>query len=282
MTDTLRVFGIAIVATFGAWLFPVSLAATTVIVVVTRHGVFVGSDSKFTKRAADFSATGQGTTEKIILIQDRIAVVDIGVSDIRYGVNHYNFLTWIRSLIPNLPADVSVEDFVGILDNESYKVFATFDALLKNGTVKQEQPDETCQSFIQYIIAGYQKGIPALYEVRYDIDWNRKVLVGPTPILLDPEPHATGAFRVHMLGIKEAIEDATNEDSYAYKRLKAKLPKTFGALLSDHDVSNEQTVNFVRTLIQIEESTNPNQVGGEIQVVKILPSGNAQQVSGKQ
>lgn len=166
---------------------PTPLAATTAVVVVTEQGIVMATDSKTTVRVADFSTFGELTTRKLVLVQGRIVIACIGVSDFRTANSHHNFLTWMQSLQLKLPDNVSVEEFTRIIEKESARVFSTFDTFSKDGSLKKQESDETCKTFVQYLIAGYQAGTPLLYEVRSYIDWNYESLVGPARILLDPD-----------------------------------------------------------------------------------------------
>lgn len=258
---------------------PIQLHGTTCIVWITPHGIVVGTDSKMTTRAGDFSRTGEDrSTLKYSIVQDRIVVAAVGASDVRGGANHYNFLTWMKSLELKFPVNASVDDVANVIQNESSVVFATFTDAIKNGSVKREQPDEVCKVFIQYFIAGYQNGTPRLYEVQLYFDWNNLVLVGPQRILLEPQEHPSGNIHIHLFGVKEAIAQVSNTGSYAYRQAMARCPKAFGNLIGGKDTSLNDTVALVRVLIKLEEETNPGDVGGEIRVVRILPNGRAEDV----
>jgi hypothetical protein len=259
-------------------LCPIPLSATTVLVFVTSHGIVMSTDSKMSTlyTLSDYSARiGEGTTKKFVLVQDRILVGSIGHADIRRGPVHYNFLTWMEELETGLPKDISVDDLTSTIQRESAKVFVGFDAVLKADVLKRKDATDTCTSFIEYIIAGYQNGTPRVYVVQFYIDWNEKRLSGPWRILRDSGQRMNGNFRAYAFGIKEALTDMLDRQSYAYKQAMIMSPRTFGNLLGHKDVSLDETVSLARVLVRIEENTNPNDVGGAIQVAKVLPSGRA-------
>jgi hypothetical protein len=59
----------------------------------------------------------------------------------------------------------------------------------------------------------------------------------------------------------------------------ARLPKTFGDLIFHRrEIPIDETASLARVLIEIEEDTNPSDVGGGIQMVKVLPDGRAYEI----
>ena len=264
--------------------FPVSLKATTFVFFVTPHGMIIGSDSKmFTTQVlgSTSSRTAERSTRKFVIVQDRIVVASIGHADIKGGSAHYNFLTWMQELQAKLPAGISVDDLALTIQTESAKVFAEITTVLQRDIIKCYEPTETCGSFVQYVIAGYQGGAPRIQMVQYYVNWDEKRLIGPEPILLDPNEQTIGNFHIHYLGIREALTNLLNRSSYAYKQTMASSPVAFGDLVAHRDISLDATIGLVRSLIEVEEKINPDDVGGRINVVKVLPNGRAREVIDK-
>jgi hypothetical protein len=261
---------------------PIPLSASTVLVFVTQQGIVMSTDSKMSTIHAlgDYNERiGEGTTKKFVVVQDRILVASVGHADIQRGDVHYNFLAWMKELEARLPKDISVDDLTSVIQAESAKVFADFDAVLKADVLKRKDATDTCTSFIEYIVAGYQNGNPRVYVVQFYVDWNEKKLVGPLRILREAGDNTNGHFRVYAFGIKESLTDILNRQSYAYKQTMARATKAFGNLLAQRDVTISETISLARTFVQIEENTNPGDVGGTIQLARVLPSGRAYSVT---
>jgi hypothetical protein len=256
-------------------LIPIPCTATTIFVFVTRHGIVVGSDSKMRHVSGYGRILSESTTDKFALIQNHIIIASIGESDIRGGEAHYNFLAWIKSLQSNLSSDISIDDFTKVILTESAKVFATFNTVLENGTLKQQDHTEMCKAFIQYVIVGYQGSLPKLYVVQFYIDWNNKKLVGPlgTEFLMK----STGDAEYYGFGMKEAITDFTNRQSYAYKQALILAPQAFRKFIRHRDISLDEAKSITMAVIKVEEQVNPSMVGGEIRIAEILPNGRALQ-----
>jgi hypothetical protein len=261
--------------------FPVPLGATTIVLIVTPYGMVIGSDSKmFTTNVlgSDSSRVGEGSTKKFVIVQDRIIVASLGHSDIQRGSAHYNFLTWMEKLQTNLPDGISVDDLTSTIQAESAKVFAEITTALQRGIIKRHEPTETCGDFVRYVIAGYQGGAPRIQIVQYYVNWDEERLIGPQVILLDPDKQTVGNFRIHYLGIREALTNVLNRDSYAYKQTMINSPKAFRDLLAHRNVPLNETIALARAFIAVEEKISPDDVGGRIRLVKVLPNGRADEV----
>lgn len=260
---------------------PSPVIATTVVVTATEHGMIVASDSKsFTIKVirSDTSRTGEALTKKFVIVQDRIVVASTGHADIERGSAHYNFLAWMDRLQTNLPENVSVDGVASAVQADSAKVFSTFTAVLQSGLLQRDDPTETCSPFIQYIIAGYQEGMPRIVMVQLYVNWDEKNLVGPTQILLESGEGLKGNIHIHYFGIREGLTNILNRQSYAYKQAMIGCPRAFGNLLAHKDVPLDDTLAMASTLIKIEEKINPDDVGGDIQSARILTNGRAYNV----
>jgi hypothetical protein len=100
---------------FAVVAIPIRLPATTVVVIIAPNGMVLSSDSMTTNRNADYSAAGSFDQAKFVMIQQRIVVAAIGVSEFK-GANHeFNFLTWMADLESRMPKDASLDDVASIL-----------------------------------------------------------------------------------------------------------------------------------------------------------------------
>jgi hypothetical protein len=264
--------------TIGVIVLLLSLAAegrsTTLVVAITPSGTVVGTDSKFTVRTGAFGRTDkEGEGDKIVVVQDRIVVADVGIANISSsnGINVYNFLTWMNNLKNNLPDNISVDDFATIVEAESTNKFVSVPQMMQRGDIKREQPNELFRVFVQFVIAGYEAGVPKLYVVETDLDWNRIELIGPKKIPLDPSSQP-GNIHFYFYGIKEVVADFADGESYAYKQTMMRTPKAFGDLTFNRaPVSLDETASIIRALVQIEKTTNPRDVGGSTHIFRVLP-----------
>jgi len=266
-------------------LSPTRLNATTFVVILATNGLVVSSDSQTAFFHLDEpSSTKTKDQRKFFIVQNRIVVGLIGVANIDNPSFHYDFLTWMQTLQSKFPKDVSVDDVAEAIERESPAAFANFVAeSVTQGTVKRVSADQLCLSVAKFVIVGYQEGIPRLYEVHFDIDWNNQKLLGPIKLLLHPEPGNISDYRVLHLGVDEAIADIRNGQSYAYHQATILCPRAVNSVFRRIGTypSLDDTISFSRAMIQIEKNTNPSEVGGTIRTVKILPNGRADEVINK-
>jgi hypothetical protein len=262
-------------------LVPTQTNATTVVLLVTRNGMIVSSDSKTVSRRSDFSAAGHIEQSKFAIIHNRIVISAIGVSDYRDAIHHYNFLAWMQDLELRLPADISVDDIAEVIERESSAIFSEFDigSSLRKGTIKRKFPAWPGEIFSQFVIAGYEKGAPRVYKVQFDIDWDTQSFIGPVKVLLYPDPADADNYQIFRFGTQEAIADFLDRKSYAYQEAKGLCPKAVTDIAGGVYPSFDENVCLSRALVRVEEKTNPDEVGGTVRTVRILPSG-AEEVAG--
>jgi hypothetical protein len=262
-------------------LCPMFMRGTTVVVFVTEKGIILSSDSKTTLHNSDFSkSAGEIEQEKFVVIQGRIVVIAIAVSDVKTDFGHYNFLTWMKSLQSQIPDHVSVDALADVIQKESASTFSKLGIadFVKTGAIENKTPADPCEMFTQFVIVGYQNGAPRVSKVYFYVDWNTRVFTGPVKTLLYPDSD-TSNYRVIRFGTQQAIADFLNRESYAHEQASAACPKAMTSIRNRIYPSLNETICLSRVLIEVEKSTNPSDVGGAVRTIKILPSGEAEEVT---
>jgi hypothetical protein len=262
--------------------FPPRLAATTVVVIVTKNGMVISSDSKTGLSGGDNQITGSIAQDKFAILQQRIVVAAVGTSGFSDAHFEFDFLKWMEKIRSKLPYDASVDDVSVLIEKESSVAFSGFgfDTYLKSGVLTDEYRTEPCTMLTQFVIFGYQHGKPRIYTVQFDIDWNKKALIGPTRSL--NAYTGTGDFQIVRFGAQEALMDITVPNSYAHRVAMELCPDVITKIDARRQLpSLDDTLVLSRAMVQVEENTNPSLVGGPIKSVKILPDGHAEEVSGR-
>jgi hypothetical protein len=188
--------------------------STTALVIVSSGGIVVAVDSKLTGRVGSRGAEINDGI-KVFSIQNRIAIVGIGREIFHIGKDiNYDFATWVHSIESSLPDNVSFDDFVLTVNAELRKIIPKWQTVLSSGGMDPEIPEQIFELGIEYVIAGYQGGIPKLCVLKFYIDWDAKKVVGPyqVPRKIIDQPHA------YFFGVLESLTDLTNGQSYAYKQ----------------------------------------------------------------
>jgi hypothetical protein len=257
-------------------------SGTTIVIFVTPDGIVIATDSKAVNKDTAFTPQSETTIQKFVIVHDKIVVSTTGLTELS-GQAPYRFGTWMDALQSKLSADASVEDVVWAIKEQSKVQFAPVQDAVQEGYLTKDRPDETCQDFLTYLVAGYQESTATLWEVQYYIDWNTQTLIGPkrTKILPPDQSTSTNNVFTATYGVQEVIHQFQNSQSYAYKQLKARAPKAFADYFDHKHLYLEDSVSIARVLVQIEEEMNPSDVGGEVRIVQIPTNGKAEEVKGR-
>jgi hypothetical protein len=243
--------------------------ATVVVVIITPTGIVIGADGRSVISSARKGIPiGSRRTKKMFLMQGRLVLVGIGFTSASSGSHTvYEFSTWAAGIEKRLPANVSITEFIEIVENEGARTFEGFDAVIKSGTLKKKKSFE--KYLVQYLIVGYDDGVPTLYKVDFEIDWNHQHLIGPILSLVHPEKNARVDFGIYALGSHVAIGQIGDPKSKAHNDVAAGARGELDSLLSHRDLNLEQAARLIRRLIAVEAENNPAEVGPPISIITI-------------
>ena len=269
--------------TFIFVLSSIQAHSTTVIAIVGDQGISIAADSKMVILGA--YRDGERETVKSFIIQDRLVIASLGYSANKWAdpaggvVIDYEFEAWLRGIQASLPANVSFDDFVGIVKEAVRKMIPKWQAMVTAGKMPHKHYGDIFESLTQYVIAGYQDGVAKLASIEFYVDWDKNAVLGPYQVALAPPRVAVaGRTYTYFFGVTEVAFEAPNPQSYAYKQAMALSPKAFGDLMSGKDFPLNESNALARTLVEIEEQTNPHMVGGKVRMVEIAPNGKAREV----
>lgn len=252
--------------------------ATTVIFIVTPQGIVAGADQLVTEIGLSPTiAPEERTGTKVLILKNRFIVASVGSQNVQWSQNGttkvlYDFIPWVRAIEPNLAADVSVSSLASIIENEASATFKRIgiDEKIKAGAIPHTRA--TDKDFINYLIAGYDSGIPYLYHIGFNFDWCNNRLAEPMVETLLPDKASRVDFGFQMYGVTNAIKDFSNPKSYAYERLMTQEPVAFKKLLSLNSLTTKEAESIVKVLIRTQAKVNPSDVGSE-SIVLSLPNG---------
>jgi hypothetical protein len=273
----------ALLMAFTLVLSSIQAHATTVIAIVGDQGISIAADSKMVILGA--YRDGERETVKSFIIQDRLVIASLGYSANKWTdpaggvVIDYEFEAWLRGIQAGLPANVSFDDFVGIVKEGVRKMIPKWQAMVTAGKMPHKHYGDIFESLTQYVIAGYKDGVPTLSSIEFYVDWDKNEVLGPYQVALAPSRAAVaGRTYTYFFGVTEVAFEAPNPQSYAYKQAMALSPKAFGDLMGGREFPLNESNALARALVKIEEQTNPHLVGGKVRVVEIAPTGKAREV----
>jgi hypothetical protein len=131
---------------------------------------------------------------------------------------------------------------------------------------------------VEYIVAGYENGVPTIIRTYFNLDWHDKRLVGPVRDVDFPGSGGNPNVGIKMNGVDGGIGEFTNVDSYAYKRFRSYFPTILDKFVSGRELAQEEAITLIRVLISIQAEVTPSQVGRDSRIV-VLPMRGAGSVS---
>lgn len=258
----------------------IATSATTVVLVTTKNGIAISSDSMTGLSGLDNRITSSIVQPKFVILKKRIVVAALGNAGFSSAEKNFNFLEWMAELQQKLSSDVTIDDVAKIISEESSERISIFDfnSLIKNGQYKIESRTALCTSFVEFLIVGYQNEVPRVILVDFNVDWTAKKLIGPTTSeLASPNSHQVAVDPFGQIG---AIADWANKESYAHQTAMNICPDALSKFDARKGIpSKSDSIAMSRALIQVEKNTNPNSVGGPIKSVFVAPSGEAEELS---
>jgi len=213
-------------------------------------------------------------SKKIVLIQDRVVVGSVGLYAVlgdAHNVAPYYFPALIGQIKARLPADASVSRVSEIVKEEVEKFSAWFDVYLKRGLLQQE--DSPADYPLEYLIAGYQAGVPTIYSIYVEVDWQHLHLKGIQRVLMHHERNGQDDFAIFGVGSKRVLLELKQEQGELYQRVISKAPLESRMLSGKRELSVNQASNLVHALLEVEAEANPEQVGPPFTIVTIPRNG---------
>lgn len=247
--------------------------ATTVITLVTPTGIVMGADGKTLSSNRGTLSSGP-TVVKVFLLKGRFAVADVRLQ------RHispdgktilYDFPSWIKGINKNVNAKMSVGDLTDIIEKQAPIAFAFLIRRIEIGAFTKDEAikDGFVHTLVEFVIAGYDGGVPTVYSVLLEPDWERKI-VTPRKVLIHPVKGQSLDLNVLLAtGQSSGIDRAVQANTEEYKKLSKKLPVELPLWRDQKPFSNNQASNVVRALISIQSETTPEDVGFPVTVVTV-------------
>ncbi|MBV9888337.1 MAG: hypothetical protein JO119_17465 [Acidobacteria bacterium] len=228
---------------------------TTVVAIVTPHGIVIGSDAKTLLTENRVPTASGSRPSKVELVKDRILVATAGF----FAGGGYEFHDWINKVSRNLPGDVSVQDFVSALNRESAKEFQNFGPLA-TGKLARPPFSPSYDIFVQYLVAGYEGGFARMLEINFFVDWKKKFIGAPKTNVVPIS--SEDLVSIHLIGERGALNDIRDGDSYSHKQALRIAPGAFAKIFSGEEITECEAVLAAGAIVRIQETATPSKVGG--------------------
>jgi len=255
-------------------LFVTPSQATTLVVVVTKHGIVMAADGKaVTLHPNQRIPNGTSVVRKIRLAQGRIIWGAAGLERAANGkVVAYDFNRFSDAVETRIPPGASILEASELIREELARAFAGFDVMLRSGTFTPEDA-KSGNGLIRYFIAGYEAGAPKVFRIDIDIDWGNKHLEEPK--LIPVYPGGCQRKNLSTCGAgPDIFKTLKDTRSIYFKWAVYRTPLEMHGLLNDRDISLQQSLRLARVLVEVGIEFDASAVGMPITAIAITPNGS--------
>jgi hypothetical protein len=245
--------------------------ATTVIVVITPEAIIVGADGKTISRITGRS----GSIKKAFIIQHRLIVAALGNANVSAGWDNgpkidFRITKWIAEIDKKCPENVSVAELTRLIEKESAFAFKDADPIIAGHAFDSQYPQK---SFLDFIISGYEAGVPTVTRVKFEIDWEKRHLNAPIVTQEHPRANQRPDFDFFIYGERRFDGNAlVNREGEGYKELLAVIPKELPKLSAMQNLTANEVTNVCLAILRLN-SKHFKDVGPPFSITSTVPFG---------
>jgi len=226
---------------------------------------------------ADGRTVPAGTAVKIALLKNRLVVADLYYESAKApGGNAvlYDFPTWVRQIDDSTDADISLSGLVKVIKKQMPSTFNWASEAIKNGKLTKGQDWGVEGYLVQYVIAGYENGVPLVYSLTLMPDWNARTVNGPFEVVLKKGEPKNTAFEWGWRGRGTGLNLVNTANSEAQREFNGKIKAELDLTHSGHCVTTEHLSNVARAMLAIETKYDPRYVGFPLTVIALPKNGD--------
>lgn len=273
---------------FSVLCYSIPSAATAIAIFTSNEGIAIATDSRI---VGEGGCQEEPQITKSFVVQGRFAIATLAHICFEFRdrkmlgshivsettMLHYEFSTWVREIESGLPNDASFDKFCDVVNAKLSDLQSGLQPLVAAGRIQPNDPVNRFETFVEFVLVGYMNGRPQACIVQLNIDWQSRTVVDSFQMKAD----LFGRQRSGHLGSSNAAAHIINRQSYAYKQAMALCPKALVNFLTgdSSSISLNEAIALARISIQIEEKVDPDEIGGDIRVIVVIPSGRAREVS---
>jgi hypothetical protein len=257
------IVAVVVVATNGA-------RATTVVYVTSSCGMAVGADGK---------TAPAGTAVKIALLKNRLIVADLYYESATAPGSSavvYDFPTWVRHIDDSTDADISLSGLVEVIKKQMASTFSFASEAIKNGRLTKEQARRMGVTgyIVQYVVAGYENGVPLVYSLTLIPDWDAKTVNGPFEVVLKKGEPKNTAYNFGWRGRGTGLNLIDTANSGPQQEFNDRVRADLDLTHSGHCLTSAHLSNVARAMLTIETEYDPHYVGFPLTVIALPKNGD--------
>jgi hypothetical protein len=237
--------------------------ATTVVIFVTPYGIVVGTDSKGTvaSNVCRPDSPDEVRDRKAIYIGKNLLIAHVGLAQ-RFHilwpsglVEQYRFENLVAAISKKITSKVSVTQLTRIAEAESTgPMIEILSDMMVSGGLPLGMSNVQ-----QFLIAGYESGMPLIYSVNFEIGRKHIGVARFTVIEQPRKKDAWGDLKTY--GSDRALREIGLPNSKAHQYAFSRAPVEMDLLIKGQPLSLEQAQTVVKTAIETEIELDPQVVG---------------------
>jgi len=244
--------------------------ATTVVYVTSSCGMAVGADGK---------TVPGGTAVKIALLKNRLVVADLYYESATApgsGAVVYDFPTWVKQIDDSTDADISLSGLVDVIKKQMGSTFSFASEWIKNGKLTKERAREVGVTgyLVQYVVAGYENGVPLVYSLTLMPDWDAKTVNGPFEVVLKKGGPKNTAFDFGWRGRGTGLSLINSANTEPQREFDDRIRAELDLTKSGRCLTAEHLSNVARAMLVIETEYDPHYVGFPLTVIALPKNGD--------
>lgn len=265
-----------LIAWLGALLLGSHCFATTVVTLVTTHGIVVCADGKITQELNKLDprvppkGVGSVAGSKVFLIKNRFTISHAGLRGV-YKNAPYSVDRMIRELQRDVSPALTMAKIADLIRDKLAAQFDGFDIHLKSGRFRREHLSPPGDEITRFIIAGYDGQTPHIYAITIGIDWKRLAVTPPVAQSRYPQPQRKNLTQ-YIVGSTIGISELFDIKSATYARERKAMPVEIDALVADRDLDIAGMARLARRMVALEIEYHPQTVGYPIKLIT-MPKG---------
>jgi hypothetical protein len=232
---------------------------------MTQSGIVVGADGKLSVKKWNYQkkkyeeSSSIGT--KARLLKNHAAIASDGHLSLPHTPGHYDFFTWTDTLDQHIRETTTVDELAEIVQTQILLALAPL-----NGHLQDVPQYAGSNYFSEYVIAGYQAGIPKVYCLVLRVDLKTNTLVPDKQIM---------RFPWYQLASHDTQDQLEKPGSDLSKRFEGKLPNVLARLRQGQPaLAFYEGSDAVRLILQFEADANSDAVGFPLTLVNVPKYGH--------
>ena len=226
-----------------AWLvvlcFVSQCFATSIVTLVSEHGIVTCADGKSVGKAAGISGqtpriANPTINDKARVIRNRFAISHTGLRGFGWNAPYS-----VERVFEELERDVSpmlaMASIANLIRSKLVSQFEGFDVQLTSGKFRPEHLPVPRDQMTRFTVAGYDGPTAHVYDVTVVIDWKALTHAVPTIQPVYPNP-SRKRLTPHAVGSAMAITELFNTGDITFARERRAMPVEIDALVHDQDL----------------------------------------------